>query len=57
MVFVGEQGSDGGGLTREFFKFISFSITSKYMENTGCFMHNSVAYQVISVTNALVCVR
>ena len=46
MIFVGEQGSDGGGLTREFFKLISSSITSKYMDSTGCFMHNAVAYQV-----------
>ena len=45
-MFVGEQGSDTGGLTREFFRLIQYSIMAKYMEDTGCFRHNAVAYQV-----------
>ena len=45
-MFVGERGSDTGGLTREFFRLIQYSIKSKYMEDTGCFRHNAVAYQV-----------
>lgn len=48
MVFIGEDGSDGGGLTREFFRLISCSISSKYMEN-GCFRHNAIAYQVCTL--------
>ena len=50
MVFVGEDGSDTGGLTREFFRLISYSMNSRYMEATGCFRHNAVAYQVMSIT-------
>ena len=46
VVFVGEQGQDTGGLTREFFRLICYSMKSKYMEPTGCFRHNAVAYQV-----------
>ena len=45
MVFIGELGADGGGLTREFFRLIASAISSKYMEN-GCFRHNAIAYQV-----------
>ena len=30
-MFVGEEGSDTGGLTREFFRLIQYSM-SKYME-------------------------
>ena len=46
VVFVGEEGADGGGLTREFFRLVSYSMSSKYMESTGCFRHNAIAYQV-----------
>ena len=45
VVFVGEEGCDGGGLTREFFRLIAASISVKYMD-TGCFRHNAIAYQV-----------
>ena len=44
--FLGEQGSDTGGLTREFFRLVAYYTSSRYMENTGCFKHNSVALQV-----------
>lgn len=44
--FLGEQGSDTGGLTREFFRLVAYHTSSRYMENTGCFKHNSVALQV-----------
>lgn len=46
VVFVGE-GADSGGLIREFFKLLKPDM-NKYLEETGCFKHNSVAYQVIS---------
>ena len=43
--FLGEQGSDTGGLTREFFRLVGYHAT-KYLEPSGCFKHNSVALQV-----------
>lgn len=43
---MGEQGTDGGGLTREFFTLVTRHC-SRYMESTGCFKHNSLALQVI----------
>ena len=46
VVFVGEEGSDTGGLTREFFRLIAYNMKSKYLEKTGCFQHNAIAYQV-----------
>jgi hypothetical protein len=47
VVFVGESGKDTGGLTREFFRLISYSISSKYiMYSTGVSRHNAIAYQV-----------
>ena len=58
MVFVGEEGVDGGGLTREFFRLVS-NVTSQYMESTGCFRHNAIAYQVLNTSKpdemSLVC--
>lgn len=45
-MFVGEEGVDTGGLTREFFRIICDSIRSRYLESTGCFRHNATAYQV-----------
>ena len=45
VVFVGE-GVDTGGLTREFFRLICYSIRNRYLESTGCFRHNATAYQV-----------
>lgn len=46
VVFVGEVGIDTGGLTREFFRLLFQQIAAKYLECTGCFMHNAVALQV-----------
>ncbi len=43
--FVGEEGADVGGPTREFFRLIRNDM-KKYVHETGCFKHNSVAYQV-----------
>ena len=43
---MGEEGSDTGGLTREFFRLIAYNMKSKYLEKTGCFQHNAIAYQV-----------
>ena len=45
VTFVGEDGSDGGGLTREFFTLVGRHL-EKYIESTGCFKHNSLALQV-----------
>ena len=46
VVFVGEEGVDTGGLTREFFRLICYSIGSKFFESKGCLRHNATAYQV-----------
>ena len=43
MEFVGENGSDTGGLTREFFTVL---VSPKYIDSRGCFKHNSIALQV-----------
>lgn len=48
VVFVGEEGVDTGGLTREFFRLICYAIGSRYLESTGCFRHDATAYQVYS---------
>ncbi len=45
MSFIGEDGCDGGGLTREFFTLLARHF-EKYLEPTGCFKHNSFALQV-----------
>lgn len=42
---MGEVGSDVGGLTREFFRLVKHDIGS-YIESTGCFKHDSIAFQV-----------
>jgi hypothetical protein len=42
--FIGEFGTDAGGLKREFFSIFKHGM-SAYMEETGCFKHNSVAYK------------
>ncbi len=44
--FVGETGSDTGGLKREFFRLFSKEFAGKYLEATGCFQHDAVALQV-----------
>ena len=44
--FLGVNGSDGGGLTREFFSLMARHFT-KYIEQTGCFKHNSLALHVM----------
>lgn len=46
VVFVGEDGTDTGGLTREFFMILGTQMTRKYMNTAGTFLHNAVAYQV-----------
>ena len=48
MEFVGEFGSDTGGLKREFFRLLTRSMAETYMDATGCFQHNSVALQVLN---------
>ena len=48
LVFVGENGADGGGLTREFFRLVSYSTSMKYIDS-GCLRHNSIDYQVCNV--------
>ena len=45
-MFVGEDGIDTGGLTREFFRLIAASFSQKYLYSTGCFKRNAIAYQV-----------
>ena len=44
--FLGEQGTDTGGLTREFYRLIGYHASLKYFENTGCLKHNLIAFQV-----------
>lgn len=44
--FVGEQGSNTRGLTQEFFRLVGLHAYTKYMEPTGCLIHNSIALQV-----------
>ena len=44
--FIGEEGVDSGGLTREFFQILFQQIASVYLDSTGCFKHNAVAFQV-----------
>ena len=51
MEFVGEEGCDIGGLTREFFRLVKYDL-SKYVESTGCFRHDSLVFQVIIVMHA-----
>ena len=47
--FVGEQGSDTGGITREFFTYVGHAMSTRYLTQSGCFKHNSSAYQVWKV--------
>ena len=51
---MGEMGSDIGGLTREFFTLFKHGMTM-YMEETGSFKHNLVAYQVFLCNTVLTC--
>ena len=43
--FLGEEGNDMGGLTREFFCIIEKDMIRQYID-VGTFKHNSVALQV-----------
>ena len=43
---MGEQGADTGGLTREYFRLVFQQMSLKYMQPSGCFKHDSIAYQV-----------
>lgn len=43
--FVGEDGLDNGGLTREFFSWFGHALQGRFLSSTGCFIHNSVAMQ------------
>lgn len=47
--FLGEDGSDTGGLRCEFFTLAFKEFSFKYLEGRGSFKHNAVAYQVIAV--------
>ena len=44
--FVGEDGYDTGGLTREFFSWFGSAMSQRFMTSTGTFIHNSIAFQV-----------
>ena len=44
--FVGEIGSDTGGLTREFFSLVSKDLCPHYITQEGCLWHNSLDLQV-----------
>lgn len=46
MEFVGEEGVDTGGLTREFFALAAKVVTPLYIDDKGCFRHNLLALQV-----------
>ena len=48
MIFISEEGHDTGGLTREFFRLIAYTISTKYLDSAGCFKHDAIAYQVIN---------
>ena len=43
MEFVGEEGIDTGGLTREFFSLFERSVTPPYITVNGSFVHDSIA--------------
>ncbi len=49
VVFCDENGSDTGGLTREFIRLVSYAMNAKYMTSTGCFQHKALAYQVLTL--------
>ncbi len=44
--FIGEDGMDGGGLTREFFTLLIKDLSRIYLEVTGIFRHDALALQV-----------
>ena len=44
--FVGEIGSDTGGLTREFFSLVSKDLCPHYITPKDCLQHNSLDLQV-----------
>ena len=46
VTFAGESGRDYGGLSREFFTIIKKDMSRIYLEVTGVFRHNSLAFQV-----------
>lgn len=45
VAFLGEEGDDTGGLTREFFCIVEKDVMRQYIE-VDTFKHNSVALQV-----------
>ena len=51
-MFVGEAGSDVGGLTREFFRLIKYDM-SIYIDSTGSLKHNSLALQVFTILKTI----
>ena len=51
---MGEEGADTGGLSREFFRLVCYSISNQYLESTGCFRHDATAYQVQAQSNLTV---
>jgi hypothetical protein len=44
--FAGENGSDSGGLSREFFTVIARDASRTFLEVTGVFRHNVAALKV-----------
>lgn len=43
---MGEAGCDTGGLTRKIFQLFASATASDYLEETGCFKHNTAILQV-----------
>ena len=43
---MGEDCTDTGGLKRECFSWFGVAMPQRYMSSTGCFLHNSIAFQV-----------
>ena len=39
--FVGEQGSDTFGMTREFFTYVGHAMSTRYLTRTDCVAYNS----------------
>lgn len=44
--FVGEEGEDMGGPTREMFRLVRHEMAKKYLEETRCFKLDSTALDV-----------
>ena len=53
MEFVGECGSDTGGLTRELFRLFAKEMAATYIEPTGCFKQCYSASGIIMNDNTI----